>query len=336
MAIGAALLVLGGGVTGWIWVSSEMHRVHASWDGPFVDVDLAAGLSASAMLTRLGELGVVRRPGLVRRWLSLRGGAEELQAGEYRFERPASALEVLARLRQGDVLLHSVTVPEGLMLEQVAERIAEVGLAGGRELIEAFRNPAPIRDLDPQAEDLEGYLYPETYRFPKGTSAARIASAMVERFRDFAGEDYVAAAATRGLDLRQAVTLASMIERETSVAGERGRISRVFHNRLQRGMRMQCDPTVLYALHRAGRSVERLTYRDLEFESPWNTYVVSGLPPGPIANPGRLSLEAAVAPDPGNDIYFVAAPGGGHRFSPTLEAHLKAVAAWRRYSSSSR
>jgi UPF0755 protein len=124
-----------------------------------------------------------------------------------------------------------------------------------------------------------------------------------------------------------------MIERETSVPAERRRISRVFHNRLRRGMRMQCDPTVLYALHRAGRPVARLARGHLAFESPWNTYQIAV---GPIANPGQASLDAAVDPEPGADLYFVAAPGGGHRFSATLDGHLAAVAEWRAYSSSSR
>lgn len=159
---------------------------------------------------------------------------------------------------------------------------------------------------------------------------------MVERFWREVGEDFPRRAAKAGLSLREAVTLASMIERETSLPEERGRISRVFHNRLERRMRLQCDPTVIYALRREGREVGRLTYRDLEFDSPWNTYVSYGLPPGPIANPGKASLDAAVAPDDGPDLYFVAAPEGGHRFTATLDAHLEAVAVWRAYLRSSR
>jgi len=163
-----------------------------------------------------------------------------------------------------------------------------------------------------------------------------IARTLVQHFMDVTGPEFIEEAASIGLGLRGAVTLASMIEKETSVGEERPRISQVFHNRLQRGMRLECDPTVIYAIERAGHSVKRLTYADLRFDSPWNTYVVRGLPAGPIANPGRESLLAALRPSAGRDLYFVAAPQGGHRFSPNHAAHLRAVADWRRYVRSSR
>ena len=331
VALGALLAAVGA-ILAW----RELGRPYSGWSGAHVDVTLDPGLSASEMLERLGEAGVVRRPALLRRWLELFGGAESLHAGEYRFDEPISPLGVLERLEGGAVLLHPVTVPEGLVNAEIATRFVDAGFGPGDGLLAAFADPAPVRDLDPGADSLEGYLFPETYRFARGTAPSSIAGALVERFREAVGPTYARRAEGVGLTLRQAVTLASLIERETSVPGERGRISRVFHNRLARGMRLQCDPTVLYALHRAGRRVRALTYRDLEFDSPWNTYRVVGLPPGPIANPGLASLEAAVAPAPGEELYFVAAPGGGHRFSATLDQHLQAVAAWRSYSRSSR
>jgi len=159
---------------------------------------------------------------------------------------------------------------------------------------------------------------------------------MVGRFREQIDADYLVAAQRVGLDLREAVTLASMIEKETSLPEERGRVSRVFHNRLASGMKMQCDPTVRYALHRAGREPARLSLRDLQVDSPWNTYRQRGLPPGPIASPGAASLLAAVHPSDGAELYFVASPDGGHRFSDSLEAHTRAVAEWRSYLRSSR
>jgi len=332
-----ALATLGAAVCGGgLWIHGRLTAPYRGWDGAHVDVELAPGLSATAMLDRLGAAGVLRDPAIVRRWLALRGGGEALQAGEYRFDRPLAPFEVLARLRRGDVLLHPVTIPEGLVLEEIAERLVEAGLSSYEDLVVAFRDPRPVRDLDPLATDLEGYLYPETYRFARDTTAPRIAETFVERFRQAVGEDYPERARSVGLDVRRAVILASMIERETSVPEERRPISRVFHNRLRRGMPMQCDPTVLYAWHRAGRPVGRLLRAHLAFDSPWNTYVVRGLPRGPIANPGRESLEAAVDPGVGRELYFVAAPGGGHRFSATHVGHLAAVAEWRAYSSSSR
>jgi UPF0755 protein len=202
--------------------------------------------------------------------------------------------------------------------------------------VETFSDPEMIRDLDPEAIDLEGYVFPDTYHFPRGEKPTRIVSALVQRFRDVMGDEFIEEADETGLGLRRAVILASMIEKETSLPDERERISGVFHNRLERGMKLECDPTVVYALEQAGRDVGRLTYQDLKFNSPWNTYAVAGLPRGPIANPGRESLLAALRPRAGKELYFVAAPGGGHQFSNDLAAHLRAVAVWRRHVRSSR
>jgi UPF0755 protein len=330
LAAGTVLLV-------WsAWAYHVLHRPYAGWEGGEVEIVLAPGLDAGSMLARLAEAGVVRHPRLLRAWLAWRGRAGRLHAGEYRFDRPLSPLEVLGVLERGEVLLHPVTVPEGFNLAEVAARLAQSGFGTTEEFIEAFGNAGPIADLDPEAPDLEGYLFPDTYNFPRGERPARIAEAMVRRFREVIGGDYAAQAERLGLGLRSAVTLASLIEKETALAEERGRVSRVFHNRLRRGMKLECDPTVIYALQRMGRTVNRLSYEDLKLDSPWNTYVVQGLPPGPIANPGRESLRASVAPTEGDELYFVASPDGGHRFSNNLPDHLKAVAEWRRYVRSSK
>jgi UPF0755 protein len=336
LAAAAGALAAGIAVATLLWANGELHRPWAGWDGDAVDVVIPQGLAASTTLERLAEAGVVRRPGLAGLWLSWKGWTDALQAGEYRFSEPESAIEVLGRLRSGDVLLHRVTVPEGLLLEEVARRIADAGFASYESLIGEFKNPDPILSIDPAAEDLEGYLFPETYSFPRDEPAPGIARAMVRNFLDVTGPEFAERAANAGLTAREAVTLASLIEKETSVAGERARISAVFHNRLARGMALQCDPTVIYAHHRAGRTVERLTYADLEFDSPWNTYRVAGLPPGPIANPGQASLDAAVAPIESDEFYFVASPEGGHQFSRDLDAHTRAVRVWRDYVRSSR
>lgn len=336
-AIGAIVVVVGLGVAcglGWTW--SELSAPYAGWPGEKTVVDLPRGMDAGTMLRTLREAGVIRNEAMVKAWLVVRGGGDRLRAGEYAFDRPVSALEVISRLWHGDVLLHPVTVPEGLDLEEVAGRIAESGLASREDLVAAFRSAEAVRDVDPKATDLEGYLFPDTYFLPRGESAARIAETLVSRFKELAGPGYAERAEAAGLTVRQAVTLASLIESETSVPEERRRISRVFHNRLRGGMRLQCDPTVLYALKRAGRPTQRLTYADLEIESPWNTYQVVGLPPGPICNPGQESLNAAVDPEGGADLYFVASPTGGHRFSSDLASHLEAVRDWRRYQRSSR
>jgi len=321
---------------GWIWI--ELVTPHAGWQGSEAVVVLERGMPATAMLAVLREAGVLRRSWPLRVWLALRGGAERLSWGEYRFDRPLPPLRVLAMLEQARVWLHAVTIPEGLTIEATARRYAAAGLAGYESLLAVFASPAALGDgaLSTQADSLEGFLFPDTYRFARDVRAREIAGAMIGRFRRFCDPGYGAAARAVGLTVREAVTLASMIEKETSVEDERARVSRVFHNRLARGMRLQSDPTVAYALERAGRPVERLLTAHLKFDSPFNTYVVDGLPPGPICSPGADSLWAAVRPGDGDELYFVAKPGGGHRFSADLASHRRAVSEWRDYLRSSR
>ena len=304
---------------------------YAGWSGPEAVVTLPRGTPARAMVDRLAGAGVVRFPAVLQAWITLTGASGRLQAGTYRFDRPLSPLEVLRKIEAGEVLVQAVTIPEGLDFGEIAARLAEAGFGSEEAFLRCFRDPAAVRDLDPTAPDLEGYLFPDTYHFPVGETPLHITEAMVRRFRHVASPALREEAARHGLSLRQAVTLASLIEEETSLPGERPRISRVFHNRLAAGMRLECDPTVLYGLRRQGVSVSRLFYKHLRQDSPWNTYVRAGLPVGPICNPGRASLEAAVRPAQGEELYFVAAPEGGHRFSRDLATHVRAVAQWRAY-----
>jgi UPF0755 protein len=304
--------------------------------GEAVVVEIPRHADARGVVARLAAAGVLRHPRLVLAWLAWTGDDRALQAGEYRFDRSASAFDVLDRVVRGDVVLHVVTVPEGLRLDEIAARFEAAGFGPARAFAAAFADPAPIRDLDPRATDLEGYLFPDTYAFPRSETPLGAARAMVRRFRQVTHPWLVERAGAAGLDLRRAVVLASLVEEETGVAAERSRVARVFHNRLARGMRLQCDPTVLFALRRAGQAPPRLLRVHLGFDSPWNTYRVAGLPPGPICSPGLASLRAAVDPAPGRDLYFVAAPAGGHVFSADLASHERAVRQWRRYARSSR
>lgn len=332
-----SLAALVGSALAW----SELNRRYAGWPGAAeggeqVVVLLQPGESAGTMLRRLADQGVVRSPGLVRTWVRLAGDADRLRAGEYVFDRPVSPLEVIETLRSGKVLLHAVTIPEGLSMPETARRLADGTFGEERLFLETMGKPDLVSELDPEAEDLEGYLFPDTYHFPRTATEEEIVAAMIRRFREVVGNDYPGVEVETAMTLRKAVTLASLIEKETSLHGERNRISRVFHNRLRLGMKLQCDPTVTYALRRDGREVGRLTYKDLEYPSPFNTYHAAGLPPGPIASPGRDSLMAAVAPSEGPELYFVASPEGGHRFSNRLEDHLKAVREYRRWVKGSR
>jgi len=322
---GAAVLA---GIAFLAWT---LQVPYAGWSGPEAVVTLPRGTPARAMVDRLAGAGVIRFPAVLQAWISVTGASGRLRAGTYRFDRPLSPLEVVRKIEAGEVMVQAVTIPEGLDFQEIAARLAEAGFGSTDAFLRCFRDPALVRDLDPAAPDLEGYLFPDTYHFPVGETPARITESMVRRFRHVASTDLGAEAERQGFTLRQAVTLASLIEEETALPGERPRISRVFHNRLAAGMRLECDPTVLYGLRRQGENIPRLYYKHLKQDTPWNTYLHAGLPPGPICNPGRASLEAAVRPNAGEELYFVAAPEGGHRFSRDLATHVRAVAQWRAY-----
>jgi UPF0755 protein len=203
------------------------------------------------------------------------------------------------------------------------------GLGSSEELFSLTGDPTPINDLAPEATDLEGFLFPDTYRLPVDSSAEEALSVMLRRFREVAAD----IAIPEDSSLYLTVTLASLVEAETGVDGELGVVASVYVNRLRRGMLLQCDPTAIYAMVRAGiwRQGQRLLTKHLEIDDPYNTYVYPGLPPGPIGSPGRAALEAAADPAASDYLFFVAAPEGGHAFSKTVREHERAVARWRRH-----
>lgn len=296
-------------------------------------VDVERGQGAGAISRSFADAGLL--PGRQRlawvAWLRLSGRHGLLQAGEYELAGPASPEGLAEMLLEGQVRLHAVTVPEGLTLEQSVETLAASGHWSRQALEAAFRDPALIADLDPEARDLDGYLFPETYKFARGAAATRVAEAMVDRFRAVWTElDGDAAAGELGLSLREVVTLASLVERETSLVQEHRLVSSVFHNRLRRGMKLECDPTVIRALELDGLwTGGPLLKVQLKHESPYNTYWSPGLPPGPIAAPGRASLAAALDPAESRLIFFVADGTGGHAFAETLKQHQRNVRKWR-------
>jgi UPF0755 protein len=256
----------------------------------------------------------------------LRGGT--LKAGEYRFDHPMRVAEVYDRIRRGDVFTVEVTIPEGSNIFDIAARVEAAQLVT-KEAFEqaALHNEDLIAKLDPGASSLEGYLFPDTYRFGRRVTPEQIVAAMVRRFRS--------AAATLGLrgDIHRVVTLASLIERESPVEKERPLVASVFQNRLAQRMPLETDPSVIYAALLAGRYRGTIYESDLSSDSPYNTYKRLGLPPGPICNPGMSSLRAALHPANTKYLYFVAAsadPSGQSRFAATLEEHKKNVQAYRR------
>ena len=274
---------------------------------------------------QLTAAGVVRDEWAFRYALWQTDSGRQLQAGEYRFDRPLSALAVVQKLAAGDVHLRPITFPEGLTIRAMAEIFGASDFGTADEFLEASRGADRIAPLDPDATDLEGYLFPDTYALPRTTTAADLVEVMVARFEQSFDESLRKDAADAGRSVREIVTLASLIERETALAEERAVVSAVYTNRLRIGMALQCDPTVIYALEAAGLYDGNLTRDNLRYDSPYNTYVYPGLPPGPIAAPGRTALEAAVRPADVGYLYFVSRNDGSHVFASSLREHNRNV-----------
>jgi len=252
-----------------------------------------------------------------------------IRAGEYALRPGFGIRETLETLLQGKVHLYSVTVAEGLTGTETFEAFISASFGDKETFATAFAGTAEIGLLDPKAADLEGYLFPETYHFPKGAAAAEILNRMVSQFKETFGPDDRRRAAELGMSPRDVVILASLIEKETSRLEEKPLVSAVFHNRLRLGMKLDCDPTIIYALKRAGPFEGPLRTKDLKFDSPYNTYLYRGLPPGPICNPGLVSIKAALFPASADFLYFVADRNGGHVFSRTIREHQAAVRNYR-------
>ena len=252
-----------------------------------------------------------------------------LEAGEYFFDHPVTAFEVYDAIANGRVYVKEFVVPEGFTMFDIAALAESEGFLSREEFLAAARDPSPIRDIAPDAPTLEGFLFPATYEFPRHVTGKDLTAAMVKRFRQV-WITLPAADAPEHRSVRDVVTLASLVERETPRPEERPHVAGVFENRLRIGQPLQCDPTVVYAMTLAGVYSGRLDGGDLHFASPYNTYQNRGLPPGPIANPGEAALRAALDPPPTDDLYFVANTEGGHFFSKTLQEHNQNVARYRR------
>lgn len=296
-----------------------------------VIVEIPPGTSTSEIFRRLDAAGVVEDARLAEIYYRLHRRRTPLQAGEYRFERPTSIDDVINRMGRGDVVRHPIVVPEGLTAEETFELFWKQGIGGPDAFKAALVQTELVPGLTNGVTDLEGFLFPDTYVVTRSTSAAQIVDRMIANFREHFTRDLQRRANALGLTTRQAVTLASIIQKETALREEGPLIAGVYWNRLRRGMRLQADPTVIYALKRDGRWRGTLLRSDYDYESPYNTYMHEGLPPGPIANPGIDALKAAVNPAATSYLYFVADPTTGrHTLSTTFDDHLIAVAMARR------
>jgi UPF0755 protein len=323
------LLLIAGVAAGATWLYTSLGRPFKGYSGAETFVEIAPGSSPARMARTLAEAGVVRHTTAFRAAVWMRGAGRRLQAGEYRFDSPLSPGEVVDKIARGDVYLRPITFREGLTVRQMAQLFEERGFGPGGDFVKAAADPASIQHIDPRAPDLEGYLFPDTYALPRGTTATALVARMVGQFERALTPDVREQAAARGLSVRQLVTLASLIEKETGRDDERRLVAAVYSNRLKIGMGLQCDPTVIYALERAGRYDGNITRADLQFDSPYNTYKYAGLPPGPIAAPGKASLEAAASPADVPYLYFVSRNDGSHAFASTLDEHNRNVHQWQ-------
>jgi len=325
LLLAAALLA----AAGWVAWRHETRAPRLAADAPTVKLVVPPGASAEAIGRKLEALGLVRDPLVFRLLVRSRGLGGQLKAGEYALEGPLSLEEILQLLARGEVVRREVTVPEGRTLDETAALVGAEGIVVD-DFLAAARDPSAIRDLDREASDLEGYLFPDTYDLPLTPDPARsLVRRMVQRFREVVDPE-LPRIAQSGLTVREVVILASLVELETAATGERPRIAAVFHNRLERRMLLQTDPTIIYAMKQEGRWKGNIRRKDLEMESPFNTYRHPGLPPGPIGSPGREAILAVLDPADTRELYFVSRNDGTHHFSETLKEHNRAVNRYQR------
>jgi UPF0755 protein len=286
------------------------------------------GSTFREVVQTLDEEGLLRSPTAFYLMARALGVAGNVQAGEYELSTAMTPAVILHKLVSGDVVKYRVTIPEGYTVRQIAVRLEERGIIKNREefIAEAFSSDFNTI-LGITGESVEGYLFPDTYLFSKGIAPQEVIKSMVGKFKRVYTPDFSQRAAELGMTDREVVTLASIIEKETGLPEERPLISAVFHNRLKRGIPLCSDPTVIYGIANFDGNLRK---RDLEKRTPYNTYLIQGLPPGPIANPGRASIEAALYPAPVKYLYFVSRNDGSHHFSTTLREHSEAVRRYQR------
>jgi UPF0755 protein len=326
-----ALLLIAAIGAGAGWLDSQISRPYRGHRPEKVFVEIPHGTS------RWGIAGILRKDDVIRNRLAFALFSfwhfhSPMQAGEYYFDRPVDTREVFWQLAQGRVYVRTFTIPEGWTMFDIADEVDRVGACSHDDFLAAAHKTGMIKEFAPNAQTLEGFLFPSTYEYTRTTSCEQIVHRMVQNFR--AVWDSLKTAPLpnppSNLSPLDTVTLASLVERETPNPTERPLVAGVFFNRLKRDDPMQCDPTVQYAFALAGHPIKYVRANDLRFDSPYNTYLHKGLPPGPIANPGEASLRAALAPAQTDYLYFVANDQGGHYFSKTLAEHNRNINKYRR------
>jgi UPF0755 protein len=314
------LFVLGALATFYLWL---YYNSPTAREGPTQLVSILPGMSLQTIATTLEQAHVIRHRWMFILYVAVWQRGRYLQAGEYALRATMSPAQIVYILRSGRVVHHALTIPEGLTVRDMAALVAVKGLGDRQMLLDLAADRTFIASLGLTVTSLEGYLFPDTYHVPRGIRERDLLRLMVRTLQENYTPEIAAQAQRLGLGQHEVLTLASLIEKEAQIEAERPLIAAVYHNRLQRGMRLQCDPTVIYAL---GEQFDgNLRKTDLDIDSPYNTYRYPGLPPGPITNPGRRAIEAAVAPAPVDYLYFVATGNGTHQFSSTLPEHNRAV-----------
>ncbi|MGZ5455484.1 MAG: endolytic transglycosylase MltG [Thermoanaerobaculia bacterium] len=324
IAVFGVLLAIGAGWFFW----RAVREPYKGYSEPKKRVEVRRGLRTATILQQLQKEGVLRDEWIPLVYMKALRGRDSLKAGVYEFDKPLSPVDVIEKLVGGDVVLASITVREGLDRFAIAKLFAAAGFGPAEEWKTVTGEADLVRDISPDADSLEGYLFPDTYKFDPGTPVKTIVETMVANFRKHWGEEM--AFITTGLNPHQTVTLASIVETEARLPEERPIVASVYVNRVRKRMLLGADPTVIYAMKLAGAWNGNIRRADLQMDSPYNTYRTPGLPPGPIANPGLASLRAAAAPATTPYLYFVARNDGSHVFSTNIEEHNRNVEKYQR------
>jgi UPF0755 protein len=322
------LVLVAAAAGAWFWISVQRPYQGFPPEGVFVDVP--RGASSRAVARLLQQNGVIRSAAAFEIY-ARRHPRRHLQAGEYLFNHAITGHDVFWQIADGHVYEQPFTVREGQTMFDIARELEAGKFMAADKFLAATQSPELVRDIAPHVKSLEGFLFPATYFLPRHPAPTELTAEMVRKFREEWTRIVATSQIAPGSGLTEhIVTLASLVERETPKPEERPLVAGAFENRLHKNMRLQCDPTVIYALEQIGQYKGSLTGADLHFDSPYNTYQNTGLPPGPIGNPGEASLRAAIAPAPTAYLYFVANTEGGHFFAATLEEHNRNVTKYRR------